>query len=47
LNDLVQAGKLGLVGLGERSALIGGKLEITSAPGKGTIVCVDVPKKLT
>jgi PAS domain S-box-containing protein len=33
---------LGLVGMRERAALIGGKLEVESAPGKGTTVFVTV-----
>jgi PAS domain S-box-containing protein len=34
---------LGLLGMKERSLMIGGKYEITSAPGKGTTVLVTVP----
>ncbi|MGZ8540279.1 MAG: sensor histidine kinase [Chitinophagaceae bacterium] len=34
---------LGLLGMRERAAMIGGKLEIKSAPGKGTYVVVTVP----
>ena len=35
--------KLGLFGMEERAALVGGKLTIESTPGKGTTVFVDVP----
>ena len=34
---------LGLVGMRERTALIGGEFEIESAPGKGTTIYVRVP----
>ncbi len=34
---------IGLIGMRERAALIGGSLEIESAPGKGTTVFVRVP----
>lgn len=33
----------GLQNMAERARLVGGKLEITSAPGKGTQVCLDLP----
>lgn len=36
-------GGLGLVGMHERAALIGGSLEIESAPGRGTTIYVRVP----
>jgi signal transduction histidine kinase len=36
-------GGLGLVGMRERAALIGGDVEIESAPGKGTTIFVRVP----
>jgi PAS domain S-box-containing protein len=36
-------GGLGLVGMHERAALIGGTFEIESAPGKGTTIYVRVP----
>lgn len=35
--------KLGLFGMEERAALVGGKLTIESTPGKGTTVFVEVP----
>ena len=38
---------LGLVGMRERAALIGGTLEIESAPGKGTTIFARVPIKGT
>lgn len=41
-DHLTQAGHFGLVGLQERAELIGGKLEIVSTPGKGTLVSVDL-----
>ena len=38
-------GGLGLVGMHERAAIIGGAIEIESAPGSGTTVFVRVPMK--
>lgn len=38
-------GGLGLVGMRERAAIIGGTIEIESGPGKGTTVFVRVPMK--
>ena len=35
--------RLGLVGMNERAALIGGKVEIESAKGKGTTIYAKVP----
>jgi PAS domain S-box-containing protein len=37
-NDLVSSGKLGLMGMQERSHLLGGSLDIRSSPGRGTAV---------
>ncbi|MEW6523627.1 MAG: PAS domain S-box protein [Bacillota bacterium] len=37
------SGRLGLVGMNERAALLGGVLKVTSAPGKGTSVHLDLP----
>lgn len=34
---------LGLRGMGERTSLVGGRVEITSAPGAGTTVSLEVP----
>lgn len=34
---------LGLSGMAERAAILGGRCEVTSAPGEGTTVCVEVP----
>jgi two-component system, NarL family, sensor histidine kinase NreB len=36
---------VGLFGMEERARSVGGKAEITSEPGKGTTVTVDLPKK--
>ena len=41
--DAVPAGSLGLTGMRERASLVGGTLQITSAPGAGTGVTLDVP----
>ncbi|MBI4202394.1 MAG: HAMP domain-containing protein [Chloroflexi bacterium] len=38
-----QATGLGLAGMRERAGLVGGRLTIDSAPGKGTLVQVEVP----
>jgi len=43
IGDLASIGKLGLAGMQERSRLLGANLEIKSAPGKGTIITVEVP----
>ena len=37
------AKRIGLVGMRERAALVGGTFEIESAPGEGTTVFVRVP----
>ena len=34
---------LGLLGMGERLALLGGKLKIESSPGAGTTIVAEVP----
>jgi signal transduction histidine kinase len=36
----------GLVGMKERAALVGGRLEIESSPGSGTVIMVRVPRDL-
>ncbi|MFC2049925.1 PAS domain S-box protein [Chloroflexota bacterium] len=41
--DLAREGKLGVLGMEERARLIGGKIQIKSEPGKGTIVIAKVP----
>lgn len=41
--DHVRAGRLGLMGMQERSQLIGGELEIHSIPDAGTTITVRVP----
>ena len=40
---LEKANSFGLVGMRERVALLGGKSEITSQPGQGTRVSVEIP----
>ena len=41
--DLAKYGKLGLAGMQERAELVGGKLTVTSQPGKGTTLTVEAP----
>jgi len=36
-------GRLGLVGMRERIALVGGRLEVESSPGSGTTLSIEVP----
>ena len=36
---------LGLLGMQERAIMIGGKLDIISKPGEGTIIIISVPLK--
>jgi PAS domain S-box-containing protein len=43
LDDLPRSGKLGLTGIQERARLLGGTLEVNSAPGKGTTLIVEAP----
>jgi signal transduction histidine kinase len=42
VSDLARAGKLGLVGMKERSELVGGSFDLQSSPGEGTRVAVTV-----
>ena len=37
------AGGLGLVGMAERARLVGGELDVRSAPGGGTTITLRVP----
>jgi PAS domain S-box-containing protein len=41
--DIASTGKLGLVGMHERTKLLDGKLKLESRMGKGTIVTVEIP----
>lgn len=43
----VRPGRFGLVGMRERSRLLGGTLRVESAPGAGTVVEIDVPLRAT
>jgi signal transduction histidine kinase len=36
-------GRLGLLGMQERIALVGGRLSVESAAGRGTTIAVEVP----
>lgn len=40
----VEGRGLGLLGMSERASLVGGRLEVRSAPGRGTAVELDVPR---
>jgi signal transduction histidine kinase len=42
---LVRAGHLGLLGMRERAEAVGGTLEVTSQPRKGTLIQASVPVK--
>ncbi len=41
--DALSGGGLGLLGMKERAALVGGTLRVTSAPGQGTAISLEVP----
>lgn len=43
INESNDEGRLGILGMMERAALMGGKLSIESSPGEGTTVFVEVP----
>ena len=45
MSDMAGSGKLGLAGMQERAQLLGGRIDISSQPGKGTTVTVHVPVK--
>jgi len=42
-NQPVNENRLGLFGMRERVEMLGGKLIVESAPGKGTMISVEVP----
>ncbi len=42
--ELADRGKLGLLGMQERAHLAGARLEITTAPGEGTTVEIEIPR---
>jgi two-component system sensor kinase len=41
--DAPRCGPLGLAGMSERAALVGGRLEVQARPGAGALVMVEVP----
>jgi signal transduction histidine kinase len=43
LESMSTLGKLGLLGMKERAELFGGKLEIQSSPGRGTVISASFP----
>jgi PAS domain S-box-containing protein len=45
LQAAMQKKSLGLLGMRERALALGGLLDITSAPGKGTEICLSIPIK--
>ena len=44
LSELANRGKLGLLGMHERARLLGGTLEVQTAPGRGTTINVELPR---
>lgn len=46
LRDGRRPGHLGLVGMKERAASVGGKYRLSSEPGKGTVIEVEVPARI-
>jgi signal transduction histidine kinase len=40
---LGRAGQMGLVGMFERAEMLNGKINLQSAPGKGTVLSVTLP----
>jgi signal transduction histidine kinase len=42
-SELLKQGQLGLMGIHERARLFGGKATISSTPGRGTMVTIEVP----
>jgi signal transduction histidine kinase len=44
LSDLANRGKLGLLGMHERARLLGGSLQVRTAPGMGTTISVELPR---
>jgi len=46
LAEVTQSKSVGLLGMRERAAILGGDLVITGAPGQGTTVVLSVPMKL-
>lgn len=44
LNDLTRSGHFGLIGMRERTQLVGGQLKIDSVQGKGTTVSLSIAK---
>jgi PAS domain S-box-containing protein len=44
-SDLLEAGKLGLVGMQERVRLVGGRVTVRTRPGEGTMIEVSVPTR--
>ena len=40
--SLIEQGSMGVLGMEERAALLGGRLRIDSAPGQGTTVAIDI-----
>jgi signal transduction histidine kinase len=41
--DATREDALGLAGMRERLALVGGKLQVESSPGRGTTIAAEVP----
>ncbi|OGN96371.1 MAG: hypothetical protein A2Y89_00055 [Chloroflexi bacterium RBG_13_51_18] len=46
IEGMVSAGRLGLMGMQERARLLNGTLQIKSAPGKGTVLTVNIPRPI-
>ena len=45
IDDFPHRGKMGLMGMQERTWLLGGTMDITSKPGEGTTLCFNIPAK--
>jgi signal transduction histidine kinase len=43
LEEVARSDRLGMVGMGERTEMLGGNLFVESAPGSGTTIVAEVP----